>query len=81
MEVAADKERDLFGKILLIERWVMIGRECGGQIEKFADHFQEFVLRFYARESIGPSRRVTAELGREVAKPIWWNRGIHRSVH
>lgn len=59
----------------------MIGGECGGQIEKFADDLQELVLRFGARESIGRFRGVSAELGREVAKPIGENCRICRSGH
>lgn len=52
MEVAADEQRDLFGKTFRVEQRAMIGRERGGQIEQFADHLKELALRFGAREPI-----------------------------
>lgn len=59
----------------------MIGRESGGQIEKFTDHFQELALCFGARESIARFGGVSAEFDREVAKTIGENCRIRRSRH
>ena len=81
MEVAADKHRDLFGKTFRVEQRAMIGRERGGEIEKFADHLQELALRFGAREPIARFGSVSAELSREVPKAIGENCGIRRSCH